>query len=95
MNRASLSTRRFVLVLCQLAMIVLFSGSALAAGRVEWKSSAVQERHDNEDKGFDKDGFWRLEVAIYMPKAPDVPHVPMKYEYQPVPYYARDLTDGD
>lgn len=76
-------------------MILLFSGSALAAGRVEWKSLAVKERHDKEVQGFDKDGFWRLEVAIYMPKAPDVPHVPMKFEFQPVAYYARDLTDGD
>lgn len=95
MNRASLVTRRFVLVLCQLAVVLLCSGSAFAAGRVEWKSSAVKERHDNEVTGFDKDGFWRLEVAIYMPKAPDVPHVPMKFEFQPVAYYARDMTDGD
>jgi len=95
LNRASLATRRFVLVLCQLAVILLCSTSAFAAGRVEWKSSAVKERHDNEVTGFDKDGFWRLEVAIYMPKAPDVPHVPMKFEFQPVAYYARDMTDGD
>jgi len=95
LNRASLSTRRFLLVLCQLAVILLGSSSALAAGRVEWKSNAVKERHDSDVQGFDKDGFWRLEVAIYMPKAPDVPHVPMKFEFQPVAYYARDLTDGD
>jgi hypothetical protein len=62
---------------------------------VEWKSTTVKERHDAEVKGFDKDGFWRLEVAIYMPKAPDVPHVPMKFEFQPTAYYARDMTDGD
>jgi hypothetical protein len=74
---------------------LLCSGSALAAGRVQWKSTAVKERHDAEVKGFDKDGFWRLEVAIYMPKAPDVPHVPMKFEFQPTAYYARDMTDGD
>ena len=95
MNRASFATRSFVLVLCQLAVILLCSSSALAAGRVEWKSTAVKERHDAEMKGFDKDGFWRLEVAIYMPRAPDVPHVPMKFEFQPTAYYARDMTDGD
>lgn len=95
MNRASFATRRFVLVLCQLALVLLCSSSALAAGRVEWKSSAVKERHDADVKGFDKDGFWRLEVAIYLPRAPDVPHVPMKFEFQPTAYYARDLTDGD
>lgn len=86
MNRASLATRRFVLVLCQLALVLLCSGSAWAAGRVEWKATAVKEREDKS---------WRLEVAIFMPRAPDVPHVPMKFEFQPTAYYARDMTDGD
>lgn len=86
MNRASLSARRFVAFLCQLAVILLCSGSAFAAGRVQWKETAVKERDDKS---------WRLEVAIYMPKAPDVPHVSMKFEFQPVAYYARDMTDGD
>jgi MYXO-CTERM domain-containing protein len=78
--------RRSLLVLCQTALILLFAGSALAAGRVQWKDLAVKERDDKS---------WRLEVAIYMPKAPDVPHVPMKFEFQPTAYYARDMTDGD
>jgi MYXO-CTERM domain-containing protein len=85
LNRASIAARRFVLVLCQLAVILL-SSSAFAGGRIEWKSTAVKERDDKS---------WRLEVAIFMPKAPDVPHVPMKFEFQPVAYYARDMTDGD
>lgn len=85
MNRASFSARLFVLVLCQLTVILL-CGSASAAGRVQWKETAVKERDDKS---------WRLEVAIYMPKAPDVPHVSMKFEFQPVAYYARDMTDGD
>jgi hypothetical protein len=86
LNRASIAARRFVLVLCQLAVILLCTGSAFAAGRVEWKSTTVKERDDKS---------WRLEVSLYMPKAPDVPHVPMKFEFQPVAYYARDMTDGD
>jgi len=86
LNRASLTARRFVLALCQLAVVLLCSGSALAGGRIEWKSTAVKERDDKS---------WRLEVAIYMSKAPDVPHVPMKFEFQPTAYYARDMTDGD
>jgi MYXO-CTERM domain-containing protein len=81
-----LTARRFVLALCQLAVVLLCSGSALAGGRIEWKSTAVKERDDKS---------WRLEVAIYMSKAPDVPHVPMKFEFQPTAYYARDMTDGD
>lgn len=86
MNRASFAPRRFVLVLLQLALILLSSGSAWAAGRVQWKSTAVKEREDKS---------WRLEVSVYMPRAPDVPHVPMKFEFQPTAYYARDMTDGD
>jgi MYXO-CTERM domain-containing protein len=86
LNRASIVARRFVLVLGQLAVILLCASSAFAAGRVEWKSTAVKERDDKS---------WRLEVSLYMPKAPDVPHVPMKFEFQPVAYYARDMTDGD
>lgn len=66
--------------------MLLFSSTALAAGRVEWKSKAVKERDDKS---------WRLEVSIFMPRAPDVAHVPMKFEFQPVAYYARDMTDGD
>lgn len=86
MNRASFATRRFVLVLLQLVTVLLCSGSALAAGRVEWKSTTVKEREDKS---------WRLEVSVFMPRAPDVPHVPMKFEFQPTAYYARDMTDGD
>lgn len=69
-----------------MALVLLCAGSAFAAGRVQWKETTVKERDDKS---------WRLEVAIYMPKAPDVPHVPMKFEFQPVAYYARDMTDGD
>ena len=86
MNRASIAARRWLLVLCQLVVILLSTGSALAAGRVEWKSKAVKERDDKS---------WRLEVSIFMPRAPDVAHVPMKFEFQPTAYYARDMTDGD
>jgi MYXO-CTERM domain-containing protein len=86
LNRASIAARRFLLVVCQLAVILLCTSSAFAGGRVEWKTTAVKERDDKS---------WRLEVAIYMPKAPDVPHVSMKFEFQPVAYYARDMTDGD
>ncbi len=86
MNRASIAARRLLLVLSQLAVILLCTGSAFAAGRVEWKSNAVKERDDKS---------WRLEVAIYMTSAPDVPHVPMKFEFQPTAYYARDMMDGD
>jgi MYXO-CTERM domain-containing protein len=86
LNRTAFAARRWLLVVCQLLVLLLCTSSALAAGRVEWKSKTAKERDDKS---------WRLEVAIYMPRAPDVPHVPMKFEFQPVAYYARDMTDGD
>ena len=86
MNRRAFTTRRSLFVICQLLVMLLFSGTALGAGRVEWKSKSVKERDDKS---------WRLEVSIFMPRAPDVAHVPMKFEFQPTAYYARDMTDGD
>lgn len=83
-TRPSVSVRSLFTVL--LAVIVLVTSSvASAAGRVEWKGKTFKER---EDKA------WRLEVAIYLPRAPDVPHVPMKFEFQPEVYYERDMVDG-
>jgi MYXO-CTERM domain-containing protein len=66
--------------------LLLLSGSALAAGRVEWKDKAPKEREG---------GSWRLELALYLPSAPDVAHVPMRFEFQPIAYYERSMVDGD
>jgi LPXTG-motif cell wall-anchored protein len=81
------SSRLRAIVVSLLALCaLLISGVAAAAGRVEWKSKDLQEREG---------GSWRLEVAIYLPRAPDVAHVPMKFEFQPVAYYERAMMDGD
>ena len=81
------SRARFWLVcILQLVVLMLFAGPAAAAGRIEWKSKTIKE----------KDGTsWRIEMAIYLPKAPDVAHVPMKFEFQPTVYYERSIVDGD
>ncbi|MFZ5890947.1 MAG: MYXO-CTERM sorting domain-containing protein [Myxococcota bacterium] len=71
-----------LLTLCAL----LVSQVASAAGRIEWKSKTLQEREG---------GSWRVEVAIYLPRPPDVAHVPMKFEFQPIAYYERAMMDGD
>jgi hypothetical protein len=65
---------------------VLGAATALAAGRLDWKSKEFQEREG---------GSWRIELAIHMPSAPDVAHVPMKFEFQPIAYYERSMMDGD
>jgi MYXO-CTERM domain-containing protein len=78
--------RRLLLALLNLVILLLVAGPALAAGRVEWKEKKVKEREDKS---------WRLEMAIYLPKAPDVAHVPMKFEFQPEIYYERYIEEGE
>ena len=84
-NRAASLFRRFLVVWVGLGLL-LMSSSALAAGRVEWKDKAPKEREG---------GSWRLELAIFLGSAPDVAHVPMKFEFQPIAYYERSMVDGD
>ena len=74
----------FVIALALVSLAI--SSVASAAGRTEWKTKTIKERDDKA---------WRLEVAIFLPHAPDVPHVPMKFEFQPEVYYERDMVDGD
>lgn len=65
---------------------LLVGSPALGAGRVEWKTKSIEER-DNKS--------WRIEITVYLPKAPDTAYVPMKFEFQPTAYYERAMTDGD
>lgn len=67
--------------------VLLFAVSALGAGRVEWKTKSIKERKGSKS--------WRIELAIYLPKAPDTAYVPMKFEFQPTAYYERAMVDGD
>jgi hypothetical protein len=75
-----------MLGLVQLVVLMLVAGPAAAAGRIEWKEKTIKERDGTS---------WRVEMAIYLPKAPDVAHVPMKFEFQPTVYYERSIVDGD
>ncbi|HEY2735790.1 MAG TPA: MYXO-CTERM sorting domain-containing protein [Polyangiales bacterium] len=84
-TRIPVSVRALFVVF--LGLVALCTSSvASAAGRVQWKSKNFKERSDKS---------WNLEVAIYLPSAPDIPHVPMKFEFQPEVYYERDELDGD
>ena len=76
---------RWFLALACLSTALSTASTAAAAGRIEWKSKKVQE----------KDKAWRLEVSIFMGRAPDVAHVPMKFEFLPTVYYERSMVDGD
>ena len=79
-------TRRWLLGIVQLVVLLLIAGPAAAVGRIEWKEKTIKERDGTS---------WRVEMAIYLPKAPDVAHVPMKFEFQPTAYYERAMMDGD
>jgi MYXO-CTERM domain-containing protein len=76
---------KLLTALLTFALTLLFAGSALAAGRIEWKSKTFKERSDKS---------WLLEFAIYLPKAPDVAYVGMKFEFEPTVYFERALVDG-
>jgi hypothetical protein len=77
--------RRFFVALLTLVVTLLLAGSALAAGRIEWKSKTFKERSDKS---------WMLEFAVYLPRAPDVAYVGMKFEFEPTVYFERSLIDG-
>jgi len=77
--------RRFVVALLTLVVTLLLAGSAFAAGRIEWKAKTFKERSDKS---------WMLEFAVYLPRAPDVAYVGMKFEFEPTVYFERSLIDG-
>ncbi|MCA9634042.1 MAG: hypothetical protein KC766_40620 [Myxococcales bacterium] len=76
--------RRF-LVLAVSLLLTTFALNASAVGSVQWKSTHPKEVGT---------GSWHLEVTINLPKAPDVAHVPVKFEFQQTMYYERNLVDG-
>jgi hypothetical protein len=76
--------RRYLAAALSLA-VLLIAGSALAGGRVEWKSKTLKAS-DNHS--------WTIEVSIFLNAAPDVPTLPMRFSFQPVIYYERAMVDG-
>lgn len=79
------SLPRLFLTFAWSLLIVLTASSALAAGRIEWKSKAFKERSDKA---------WMLELKIFLPRSPDVAYVPMKFEFEPQVYFERAMVDG-
>jgi MYXO-CTERM domain-containing protein len=77
---------RRVASLAALFTILALSTVALAAGRVQWKSTTFKE---TESKA------WKLEVKIFLARAPDTAHIPVKFEFAPTAYYERAMLDGD
>jgi hypothetical protein len=67
--------------------VLMLAAVALAAGRIEWASKRLKPRADGNS--------WNVELKVYMPVAPNVPTVPMKFEFLPKVYYERSMVDGD
>jgi MYXO-CTERM domain-containing protein len=79
---------RLAALACCLA-VLLSAGSAFAIGRIQWDSTRLKENKAGTQSS------WRIEMKIFLPKAPDMASVPVKFEFKPVAYYERYLNDGD
>jgi len=69
--------------LCALLGALLLPRPALAAGRVTVKSREVTEA----------DARWKLDMTFDYGSIPQIPHIPMIFNFQPVVLYERALTD--
>ncbi|MBL9025093.1 MAG: hypothetical protein JNL21_23045 [Myxococcales bacterium] len=72
----------FALALVALAL-AFFPRAALAAGTVKAEKTTLTEA----------DGRWRLKLNIDYGSVPDLAYVPMIFDFEPVTYYERALTD--
>lgn len=77
---------RALIALFAALFVITTASPAHAIGRVVWKSTTIQERTNNES--------WRLEMEIHLPKAPDIAHKSMKFEFTQTAEYERSLVDG-
>jgi MYXO-CTERM domain-containing protein len=84
MPSSSQFVRRFASLACVL-MIGLVAAVAGAAGRVQWKTTKLKETSGKA---------WNVECAIFLPRKPDVAHLPMKFEFEPISYFERAMVDG-
>src|SRR5689334_18759577 len=85
MPRAHVLARR----LTQLASFVatlFIAGLAFAGSTVKWKSTNLDERENKS---------WQLEITIFIGRAPDVPHVSVKFSFEPIANYERAMVEGD
>ena len=76
--------QRILSVLLGLCLSLL-ALSAHAGDRVQWKKKSFNEAAS---------GAWRLDMTFFMTKAPDMAHVPFKFEFRQVVYFERSRVDG-
>ena len=76
--------QRMLSVLLGLCLSLL-AVSAHAGDRIQWKKKSFNETAS---------GAWRLDMTFFMTKAPDMAHVPFKFEFRQVVYFERSRVDG-
>lgn len=77
------SILRALAALVVLAVVALAPSAAHAMGSVTIKDRSPKEN----------DGRWKLAMTVNLGHAPDVPHVPVIFEFTPVVLYERALED--
>ena len=65
-------------------LVSLFPAPALAANQVVWKQTKLKE----EDKS------WKVQIEVHLDRAPDVPHMPVRFTFTAVTYFERAMVDG-
>jgi MYXO-CTERM domain-containing protein len=78
------STGWLALCIGLVALVSLISTPALAANRVVWKQTKIKE----EDKS------WKVALEVHLDRAPDVPHMPVRFSFTATSYFERALVDG-
>ncbi len=64
--------------------VCLFSAPALAANRVVWKQTKIEE----------VDKSWKVALEVYLDRAPDVAHMPVRFSFTAMSYFERARVDG-
>ncbi|MEO8876047.1 MAG: hypothetical protein ABI461_10700, partial [Polyangiaceae bacterium] len=77
-------SRALVTLLLLVSAVILVAADAFGAGSIKVKSTEVTEIS----------GAWHLYVKIELPKAPSIPHVPMRFVFTKTMAYERALIDG-
>ncbi len=86
-SMASSRFPRHLAIWACLFAVLLITSLATAYGRVVWKSKKLKE---TESRG----GSWKIELEIHMPRTPDLPTIPAKFEFKQNVYFERYKDDA-
>lgn len=81
---SGLARRSALLFALIFSAVGLVSAHAVAQNRVVWKQTKIKET----------DKSWKVALEVYLDRAPDVAHMPVRFAFTPVSYFERSLVDG-